>query len=247
MKYLLNNQFVKEKNINKILAFLLIVFFVPVTSHAQFIKGQKLIGGSLFFSGSSGSTTPTAFDNRNVFHVSATGIGVNPIIAKFINAKTLVGAGLIYNYSHYSLMQELPDNGNNYKDLQHSGGINIFSQRFISLGNKFFFTIQTSGSVLCNTGKQADLVSKATIKTKGYAINFALAPGISCQINKRILFDAFLNNLLFAGYQHSATTTNYPLPRETKTHNNSVYISTSLSNTAIGNVGLGFRWLLKNK
>lgn len=231
----------------RIFTFLIILYLTPLFSNAQFEGGQKLIGGSLSFSTSAGNTTQAAFDNRSVLHNSSTGISINPSIAKFVKPATLCGIGIVYNYSRYFIKEESPDNGNSFKNIQHSAGINTFSQRFISLGKDFFFTIQTSAAALYSYSNQADFVSKATSKITGYSITFALTPGISYKISRRFLFDAFLSNLLFAGYQHSTTTTNYPVPKETKTHNNSVNISTSLSNTNVGNVGLGFRWILKRK
>lgn len=246
--YLLDEKFLKENiHMSRIFTLLTIVYLIPAFSDAQFADGQKLIGGNLLFSTNSGTSTPGAFDNRNVYHNSGTFAGINPSIAKFRTSKVLYGIGIIYNYSTYFIEEELPDNGNNYKNRSHLVGLNIFSQRFVSLRNNFFFTIHTGGSGLYSFSKQADFISKATSTVKGYSINAALAPGISYKISNRFLFDAFLSIFLYAGFQHSVTTSNYPLPREAKTHNNSFNISTSFSNTALGNIGLGFRWLLKRK
>lgn len=231
---------------NKTFTFFTVLYFISQPAFAQFTKGQKLVGGNISFATNSGSYTPN-FDNRNVYHNSTTVIGVNPSIAKFSSATTLYGLGIVYYFNHYFNKEEAPDNGNSFKDNSHSGGINIFFQRFIPLGKNFFFTIFSGGTALYTYEKRADFVSKATSKIKGYSIAANLAPGLSYKINKRFLFDAFLNNLLYAGYQHSTTTLNYPQPHETKTRNNSFVLLTSLSNTNVGNIGLGFRWLLKNK
>lgn len=226
--------------------FILLFFFIPYLCNAQLIKGQKLIGGNFSFSTNSGNSTQ-AFDNRSVYHNSGTGIGINPSIAKFINSTTLRGIGLVYNYNNYIIKEEEPNNGNSFKNIAHSEGINIFSQRFISLGNNFFFTIQASATGLYSYGKQSDFMTKAMTKAKVYSITAAMAPGLSYKINRRLLFDALLTNILSAGYQHTTAVTNYPLPKETKTHNNTFNISSSLSNTTLGNIGVGFRWLLKSK
>ena len=232
---------------NKICTFFTIVCLIPLLSDSQFTEGQKLIGGNISFSTNSGNYDQNTFNNNNINHTSNTGIGINMSAAKFINSKTIWGIGLVYNYTHYTIDQQVPAQGNNYKYAYHSGGINIFSQRFMSLGNKFFFTVLAGATVRYNYNKQADLISKATSKTTGYSIDAGLNPGLTYKINDRFLFDAVLSNFIYTAYQHANGTSNYPLPQEAKTHSNSFYITTSLSNTSLGNVGLGFRWLLKRK
>jgi len=135
---------------NKIFTFLNILYLIPAFCEAQFLKNQKLIGGYISFSTNSGNSTGNVFDNRNVYHISNTGIGINPSIAKFINPKRLVGLGIVYNYSRYFTEEEMPDNGNKYEDKQQSGGVNIFSQQFIPLINNFFLTVHAGGIVLYN-------------------------------------------------------------------------------------------------
>lgn len=232
----------------KIFTLLSILYLIPGWSEAQFETGQQLLGGNLLFSTSSGNSTPM-FDNRYIYHNSATGVGINPSIATFRSPSSLRGAGLIYNYNNstnYS-KEDPSDTRNGYKNLVHSAGITIFSQRFIPLSSNLFFTIHKSVTALYSVGKQSDIATKGTAKSKGYGISVSLAPGISYKINSRFLFDAYLSNLLSAGYTHTTTTTNYPLPKETKTRSNSFNVSSSLSNTSLGNVGLGFRWLLRRK
>jgi hypothetical protein len=230
----------------KIFTYLSITYLIPLVTNAQFERGQKLIGGNVSVASVSGNSTQ-AFDNRSTYHVSNTGALINPSISKFYKPTLLRGVGLIYSYGNYLNKEELPDNGNGYKYYSHSAGINIFSQRFIPLGNNFFFTFQISGTFLYSFAKQSDFITKAFTKSNGYSLTAGLAPGISYKINNRFLFDAFLSNLLSAGYSHSNAVTNYPLPRETKTHSNGFNIQSSLSSTTLGNIGVGFRWLLKRR
>lgn len=230
----------------KTFTFFNIIYLIPILTVAQFQTGQKVIGGNISLSTNAGNATQ-AFDNRNTYHVSGTGLGINPSIAEFYKPTALRGIGLNYSYTNYLVKEETPDNGNGHKDFSHSAGINIFFQHFIPLGHNFFFTIETSGAVAYVYDKESDFITKAFIKSKGYTLTAHLAPGISYNINNRFLFDAFLSNLLSAGYSHSTSVTNYPLPRETKTHSNGFNIASSLSNTTLGNIGVGFRWLLKKK
>ena len=224
-----------------------LAFLTSLSLSAQFTQGQKLIGGSVSFSTVSGDFAQNSFNNNSINRTSNTGLGINISAAKFISPKTTWGVGLLYSYTRYIVDQEVPAQGNNFKYALHSGGVNVFSQRFITLGNNFFFTILGGGTVSYNYNRQADLVSKATSKTKGYSVDAALTPGLTYKINNRFLFDAFLNNFISASFQHVEGKSNYPLPQEAKTHSNGFYITTSLSNTSLGNVGLGFRWLLKRR
>jgi len=230
----------------KIFTYLSPLYLLPFIGDAQFETGQKVIGGSLSAASSSGNATPS-FDNRSIYHTTNTGITVSPSIAKFYKPTLLRGIGFIYGYGNYTYKEEAPDYGNGYKSISHNIGINAFSQRFISLGNSFFFTLQTSGTALFTIYKQNDFLSKATAKGRSYLVSAALAPGVSYKINNRFLFDAFLSSFLSASYAHTSTTLNYPLPRETKTHSDGFSIASSLSDNAIGNIAVGFRWLLKRK
>lgn len=117
----------------KILTNFIIIYLIPAIATAQFEAGQKLIGGNVSVYTNSGNTTAQPFDNRNTYHLSATGIGIAPSIAKFSKPTVLRGIGLTYGYNKYTNKEESPDNGNGYKSFSHSAGINVFSQRFIPL------------------------------------------------------------------------------------------------------------------
>lgn len=228
----------------KIFTLASIIYLIPALSHAQFETGQKLIGGNVSFSTNSGNF-PNGFDNRYSYYSSITNIAINPSVATFYKPTALRGAGIIYAYSRYTSKFDTAYNYiYNAKYITQSAGINLFWQRFIPLGNNFYFTIYTGGSILYNFGKQSEPTNNATIKNSGYSISAGVSPGISYKINNRFLFDASLANILSAGFQHSNTTNNYPLPQTIKTHYNSFNLSSSLSNTSLGNISLGFRWLL---
>lgn len=221
------------------------MYLIPLLSDAQFETGQKVIGGNISFSTNSSNSTQV-YDTRN-YHSDGISAVINLSIAKFYSPVSLRGAGIFYMYNNsksYSL-EDSSNNRNGYKNLQHSIGINLFSQHFIPISTRLFFTIQTSITAMYGFGKQSDITNVSTVKNKGYGISAALAPGVSYKINKRFLFDAYLSNLLSAGYGHSTTTTVYPLAKETKTRSDNFNISTSLSNTNLGGIGFGFRWLLK--
>jgi hypothetical protein len=81
-------------------------------------------------------------------------------------------------------------------------------------------------------------------KSRGYGMGVSLAPGLSYKLTTRFLVDAYLSNFIFIVYSHSKTTYSSPTSRPSSTQN-SFNLLSSLSNTNLGNVGIGFRWLIK--
>jgi len=131
----------------------------------------------------------------------------------------------------------------------HSIGVNVFSQRFFTLPQNLFFTINTGASAAFSFGKQTNtsvnFISRR--KSTGYGISVSLAPGLSYRLTQRLLFDAYLSNLINISYFHTETNFKNTQTPDTKSTQNNFNLSSSLSNTTLGNVGLGFRWLLKTK
>ena len=216
----------------------ILVLLIVITSvaNAQFTKGQKVLGGNGGFS--VGKSESSDFTNRQ------NTITINPSFAKFTKANQLCGIGLVYGYSQQKSVSPNYAQKSNIKN--QNIGVNVFSQRFYNLAKNLYFTLNTSGSVSYLFGKTV-IESSNTYnesKSKGYAINVGLTPGFSYQLNNRWLFDAYLSNLVNVGFSHNqskSSTSNY------KTKSNNFGISSSLSNTNLGNIGLGFRYLIKSK
>ena len=213
------------------------VFLLSSIVNAQFIKGQNVIGGNFGFSIGKSESSDDFTSHQNSFTI-------NPSIAKFTKANKLCGIGMSYGYTQQKT--ESPRNTQNTNSINQTIGVNVFSQRFYSLSKNLYFTLNTPASVYYMFGKNIVESSNSIneSKGKGYTINISVAPGLSYQLNNRWLFDAYLSNLVNIGFSHSqskSSNSNF------KTKGNSFGVSSSLSNTNLGNVGLGFRWLLKGK
>jgi hypothetical protein len=63
-------------------------------------------------------------------------------------------------------------------------------------------------------------------------------------LTRRLLFDAYLNNLIGVSYSKVKIKDKTQQSPETTSSQRSFDISSSLGNTSLGSVGLGFRWLL---
>ncbi len=202
----------------------------------QFVTGQKVLGGNISFNNAK------IVDNGNSVSTSwQTNFSFNPTFAKFSKANTLCGFGLNYGYYRQKLKNT---SGNDYSTSTNQIlGASVFSQRFFALSQKLFFTINTAAAASYAFGENRNTANTTYLgKTSGYAININLAPGLSYRLTNRWLFDASLSNLANIGYSHNVVKmTNTPQ----KNINNSFSIASSLSNTNLGNIGLGFRYLLQ--
>jgi hypothetical protein len=120
---------------------------------------------------------------------------------------------------------------------------------FFTIAKKLFFTIGSNAQGAYAFGKQINRVNNVESKApgKGLGLSVSAAPGISYRLSDRFLFDASLSNLLNLSYTYSEIKYNTSATTTAKAISNSLGVSTSLSNTNLGNVGLGFRWLLAKK
>lgn len=204
-------------------------------SHAQFTPGQKVLGGNLGFS-TGKSEYPFSFPNSS----SYTNFSVNPSIAKFEKPNVLKGISLSYAYRNE---KNINQNNDINKRNDHSIGIDFFRQHFFPLAPKFYFTVNGSIGASYNFGKTRTIYNNSPAsesKNSGYGVGFGVSPGLSYQLSKRVLFDAGLSNLLSVSFSHNLAKSG-----SAKSTSNQFNLSSSLSNTNLGSVGLGFRLLLK--
>ena len=226
----------------KIYAFLILSFLVGTSTYCQFEKGQKIIGGNIGF-----VTGKTNNSYSGSYTSAYSNVSINPSFGWFIKPNVLWGIGLLYglNYQKNNIYMA-PDVT---KIWRNSLGVNVFSQKFFNLTRNFFFTVNTSGGAGYSFGKQTntanDIENKST--NSGYSVSLSVSPGLSYRLTPRLLFDANLSNLIYISYYYNQTKAKDAVGSDIKTFDKSFSLSSSLSNTTLGNVGLGFRWLLKKK
>jgi hypothetical protein len=227
----------------KIFTLICLIYLIPTLVRSQFEPGQKVIGGNIGFSTFKDESLYNNFLTTNYSNVS-----INPSISTFKKPNVLRGVGLSYAYSYRK--EESSNLPQTSTTTNNSIGIDLFSQRFFLLTSNLFFTVRTSGSILYFSGKQRTSINSTRLETKnnGFGLGVNLAPGITYKLTQRLLFDAYLTNLLSVNYTHTkARHNNTTATSERKGKSNSFSLSSSLSNTSLGNVGLGFRWLLKKR
>ncbi len=199
---------------------------LTVSANAQFKKGQVLLGGNISLNR---SETKQALDLHR-----STSISVEPRVAWFKNEKLLYGIGLGYTY------QTTKTTPGDQKHTLHGISINGMVQRFSKLTNNFYFTMAGSLTAGYQTGEQKTPPTPA-VKNTGYYFGVGLTPGISFRVSERFLLDLSLNDILFARY--STTKTDFFSGSDMK--HNSFSLGSSLSTGSLGNVGIGFRYLLR--
>lgn len=214
---------------------LAVVLLLAQIGKTQFVPGQKVLGGNIGFNANKivdqGTSVSTSWQTNFSF---------NPSFATFTKSNTLCGFGLNYGYNR---QKTAPASGSPYStSTNQTLGASAFTQRFLTLRHKLFFTINTSVMATYVFGENRNSSNTTNLgKTSGYGISLNLAPGLSYRLADRWLFDAYLSNFASIGYSHNVvkmTNTNQ------KNTNNSFSISSSLSNTNLGNIGLGFRYFL---
>lgn len=211
-----------------------------LVTNAQFETGQKVLGGNMGFSLNKG-------ENLNNLYLTYvyTNLSVSPSFSWFNKPNRLVGVGLSYGYYNY---KETINNQTTDAKV-NSIGLNIFSQRFLTLTQKLFFTLYTGASASYSFGKRNNTVNNSyyPANTNSYSVSVNFAPGISYRLTQRLLFDASLSNLIYLSYFHNETKYKNVNAPSTNSTQNSFNLSSSLSSSSLANVGLGFRWLLKRK
>lgn len=134
------------------------------------------------------------------------------------------------------------------KTVDHSVGLNIFSQRFFPLAKDFYFTLQGDGSVSYRNNNRTTTTNstKSETKTNGYGLGFSVAPGVSYRLARRLLLDLYLNDLLSIGYTHDQSAKG-STPTAMQARKSAFYLSSSLSRMSFSNIGVGLRWFLKSR
>ena len=169
---------------------------------------------------------------------------VNPSVGKFKKPNLLAGLGFSYSYDYQKTNND--NNDEISRTNTHSFGVNIYAQRFFTWQKNSFSPLMIMLLLVIVSEKFFQRL--AMRKTKRIQMDMApasiLRPGLSYQLTNRLLFDAYLSNLISISYSHNQKKYADSSP-EHKSYENYFGLSSSLTNTNLGYVGLGFRWLLK--
>lgn len=212
--------------------FALLTSFV---SKAQFDIGQRVVTGGISLSNNNSTSAINSSQSNFNF-------GFNGSFGKFVSADHLVGFGI--NYSNSSWSQESsPDS---YKNHSNQIGLNYFSAYYKPFAKNLYGYI--TWGAFGNYGFGSNNTTSSGVETiqkvNGINVGFSATPGISYKLNKHVLVNATLNNVLSASFTTRKTTYSNSAQADKF---NSFGLSSSLNNINLGNIGIGFSILLNKK
>lgn len=136
---------------------LALLLFASVLSYAQFIKGDKFIGGT--FSITSRVSTGSTSSN----------FSINPSVGYLVSEKVAVGVQLGYSY-----LESKNDNLTfDYKSSAFSVG--LLARRYFSISDKCLFSI--NGLVNFQRGTETNSPNSIETKTQNYQLGVSIQPG----------------------------------------------------------------------
>lgn len=185
--------------------YLFILFFaVTLGSQAQIKKGAILLGGTLGFGTSKGST----YDNNGNLSdkQSTTDVTLSPSIGKAIKDNLVAGFDL--SYEGYKNNQG-SDGGYGTTTTTRGYGAGMFLRRYIPLGSGFAIFMQTRLGGTYNTQKYTSNGGAPYPYTDGkwYSIDLSFYPGVAYAITKRVQLETGFANLVDVNYVHNKNTT----------------------------------------
>jgi hypothetical protein len=224
------------KNILLMSALLCIV----VTTRAQFTAGQKMIGGQISGSFSSGNVGGSSDSDKR----SSAALSVS--FSKFKSPTEFRGVGIAYAYTHH-FATNMPSSTDEIRENAHAFSIFFDRTKLVPLAARFYFTytgivgagFQFSRSVTKNT-----IVNVYNNDYNSYQAYLAGNIGLLYQITPRFLFTCNLANLLSVNFFHSDARNsvgNGPF----NYHNNSFSLSTGLSGLGLNSISIGAKYMLK--
>jgi hypothetical protein len=202
-------------------------------THAQIKKDAILLGGqvSVYSSKSSdNSTPPNTINNNAVFNLSA---------GKAIKENTVVG---IYGGYGQGKNENIYSNSSSSKSTGTNTSAGVFYRKYKGLGKNFYFFGEANAGYRGYKQEYENKVIGATTTTTNTetGVELGLTPGLSYQLCKKMQLEILMP--AFAGLRY-ATTKNSG-SNITTTKGNLFQFSTSLNNSALNSLAVGFKFVL---
>jgi len=217
----------------RILLTLFVFLSLSSISNAQLSKGSLLLGGTLSYSGNSGTYTGSDQDSHTgYFNVS---------LGKAIGESSVFGVNLNYTLYHTSNYYYQGIQGPiTYKNNTYS--IGIFYRKYKSLGKDFYLFGEAGAGYDGSNLSGTDNSGNKDLSGTGYGGHVNFYPGIDYKISNKFFLEISIPNLFFVQYLHTNTTDQNTIPPNSK--NDQFAITTSLSSGPLDALGIGFRLIL---
>lgn len=200
---------------------------IGLFSHAQFNKGQRMIGGLFYLTATDNQANSTLIDNIT--------FGTLLSYSKFKSPMSFYSIGVSYNYS-----------GNKNYSYSNGFGLNYGYTQLQTLAKKFYLGISGSGSTNFNYNNSYNLSGNTSSKSIGWGIEANGSVGLFYQLNNRFLLTTNLINLVTISYGQQRYQYIDANNNITSTENGSSWrINTGLTGFSLMNIGIGVKYLLK--
>ena len=192
---------------------------------AQIKKGSVLLGGQIYYSNSSNEYSPNQSEQANhntTFSVS---------VGKAFKENSVYGINLSYGNAAYNNNYS---NNTYYNTKINSYSAGIFYRKYKTLAKDFYLFGEAGASYFDSKNTLTDLSGNKLSTTRSTGGQITLTPGISYQLLKKLQVEITIPNIAGVSYsvndQSTVKQTNFAF-------------NTSLNSFALGNLGVGFRFV----
>ena len=245
----------------KISLFSLILVLNSIALHAQFSKGDKMVGASVasVFFNSGNSDITVASIGSNISKITSYGVSITPSIGWFISDKTAVGATININPNGQKTTYE--ENGNTYQSDKSNGfniGLGGFVRNYFSSNgdwmpfgqlslNAGISNLKTDGFFYYKSGVPYYKYTYSGNSSGGFFANAAFAAGLTRMMGENAGLDIFIGyNYSYNKNTFKRTTLYYLTSTDTNPSTGKNETTTKFTNNGFV-LGVGFQVFLNNK
>jgi hypothetical protein len=211
---------------------LVLQLLIALTSNAQIKKQSFLLGAQLSY-----YNDKIQFENFNQKSESGT-FGFS--IGKAFKENSVIGL----NFSFSPSKQSNYRNGNDTGTLTYNRfDIGVYFREYKKLAKDLYFFGQSDAAFITANQREDYKISSYDLKASQRGGFIALTPGISYQLFRKMQFELTIPNILSMQYLTIKYTSENPQVNNSKRELISLYSNLN-SNTSLGWLGVGFRFLL---
>jgi hypothetical protein len=167
---------------------------IPLLTNAQFIKGDKFVGGTFRLS----SQTPINSNGGTTYEVNT--FYINPLIGFLVSEKFAIGGQIGYSYYNTKYNKNQPSSS----EYNSSGfSLGLIAKRYFDISDKFLFSI--NGVLDFNRGTEKSTTNTTEDKTQSYQLGATIQPSFTFFPSPKWGFEASIGAL---SYNYSRNLSN---------------------------------------
>ena len=212
-----------------------VLFFILVsfTGNAQIKKNTYLLGGQLSY-----FSENYKYDNFTDQKREGGTIGIS--LGKAFKENSVIGLNLnlspLKESNFYTGNDTVTTRYNRYN-------IGAFFREYKKLAKDFYFFGQVDGAAIIANQTSTYKLAAGDVKYTQRGAFISVTPGISYQVFKKMQLEITIPNILYTQYLVSKLNSHIPQTKNSKSQQFSFYSNLN-SNTSLGWLGVGFRFLL---